>query len=77
LSACGGPLFAETRSALYDLENRPKAVNYVYGLGGRDICVEHFEEIQQQLMEIAKTGEVGQVYRHIGQRERGGENNGI
>jgi pyruvate ferredoxin oxidoreductase alpha subunit len=76
-SACGGPLFAETRSALYDLENRPKAVNYVYGLGGRDICVEHFEEIQQQLMEIAKTGEVGQVYRHIGQRERGGENNGI
>ena len=30
-SAAGGPLFAETRSALYDLENRPKAINDVYG----------------------------------------------
>lgn len=71
-SACGGPLFAEVRSALYDLERRPKAINYVYGLGGRDICVEDFAMIYGQLFEIAKTGETGQVYRHIGQRELGG-----
>ena len=38
-SACGGPLFAEVRGALYGLEQRPPAVNYVYGLGGRDIRV--------------------------------------
>lgn len=68
-SACGGPLFAEVRSALYDLDHRPKAVNYVYGLGGRDICVEHFEMIFEQLFEIANTKNQGQVYRHIGQRE--------
>jgi pyruvate ferredoxin oxidoreductase alpha subunit len=72
-SACGGPLFAEVRSALYDLERRPKAINYVYGLGGRDICVEDFAMIYGQLFEIAKTGETGQVYRHIGQRELGGD----
>ncbi len=72
-SACGGPLFAEVRSALYDLENRPKAINYVYGLGGRDICVEHFEMIYNDLFEIAKTGDQGEVYRHIGQREQGGD----
>ena len=72
-SACGGPLFAEVRSALYDLENRPKAINYVYGLGGRDICVEHFAMIYEELFEIAKTGKSGEIYRHFGQRELGGD----
>lgn len=71
-SACGGPLFAEVRSALYDLDKRPKAVNYVYGLGGRDICVEDFAMIYSRLFEIAETGETGPIYRHIGQREQGG-----
>ena len=36
IGAQGGPLFVETRSALYDYDVRPKVVNYVYGLGGRD-----------------------------------------
>lgn len=72
-SACGGPLFAEVRSALYDMEARPKTINYVYGLGGRDICVEDFAMIYGQLFEIAATGNQGEVYRHIGQREQGGD----
>ncbi|MEL7654535.1 MAG: pyruvate ferredoxin oxidoreductase [Bacillota bacterium] len=72
-SACGGPLFAEVRSALYDLENRPKAINYVYGLGGRDICVEDFARMYDELFEIAKTGKTGELYRHFGQREQGGD----
>lgn len=72
-SACGGPLFAEVRSALYDLKDRPKTINYVYGLGGRDICVEDFAMIYGQLFEIAETGNQGEVYRHIGQREQGGD----
>lgn len=68
-SACGGPLFAETRSALYDLEKRPYAVNYVYGLGGRDVTTDTFEEIYGELQRIADTGDVGEVYRHIGVRD--------
>ena len=68
-SAAGGPLFAETRSAMYDLENRPKAVNYVYGLGGRDFRVEDCTRIFDELDNIVETGETGEVYRHIGQRE--------
>lgn len=68
-SAAGGPLFAETRSALYDLDNRPKAVNFVYGLGGRDFRVEDCTEIFDQLDEIVETGKTGEVYRHIGHRE--------
>jgi pyruvate ferredoxin oxidoreductase alpha subunit len=72
-SACGGPLFAEVRSALYDLPDRPKAVNYVYGLGGRDITVEDFKMIFGRLFEIAETGNAGELYCHIGQREEGGD----
>ncbi len=68
-SAAGGPLFAESRSALYDLETRPKLVNYVYGLGGRDITTSDFEFIFEELKRIADGGELGEVYRHIGQRE--------
>lgn len=68
-SSCGGPLFAETRSALYDLEARPKIINYVYGLGGRDIRVEDFEFIFSELEKMLITGDSGRIYRHIGQRE--------
>lgn len=68
-SAAGGPVFAETRSALYDLKERPMAVNYVYGLGGRDVTTTTFEEIYDALFHMIQTGEVGQVYRHIGVRD--------
>ncbi len=61
-------MFAETRSALYDLEHRPKVINYVYGLGGRDITVEDFQYIYGELFKIAEAGQTGEVYRHIGQR---------
>ncbi|QIB69723.1 pyruvate ferredoxin oxidoreductase [Aminipila butyrica] len=71
-SAAGGPLFAETRSALYDLPQRPNLINYVYGLGGRDITVTDFEEIYSQLDSIVETRQTGPVYRHIGQREADG-----
>lgn len=68
-SACGGPVFAETRSALYDLPERPLAVNYVYGLGGRDVTIATFEEIYDALDQMVETGQVGEVYRHIGVRD--------
>ena len=68
-SACGGPVFAETRSALYDLPERPMAVNYVYGLGGRDVTIETFETIYDALDQMATSGQTGEVYRHIGVRD--------
>lgn len=67
-SGNGGPLFAEVRSALYDLDARPRTVGYVYGLGGRDITPDHFKGIYHRLEEIAAGGELGPVYTHLGQR---------
>lgn len=69
MSGCGGPVFAETRSALYDAPDRPLMIDYVYGLGGRDVTVETFETIYSELAKIAETGETGDTYRHIGVRE--------
>ncbi len=67
-SACGGPIFAETRSALYDLEHRPKLINVVYGLGGRDVSTGDIAALYQRLEHIAETGEIGEVYTHMGVR---------
>ena len=67
-SAAGGPLFAEVRSACYDLENRPKMINVVYGLAGRDCAVEDIEKVYRHLLTIAETGKTGPVYIHMGQR---------
>ena len=68
-SGNGGPLFSEVRSALYDRKDRPLMVNYIYGLGGRDVTVDHFTEVFGELSKIAETGEPGQTYRYIGVRD--------
>ena len=67
-SGCGGPLFAEVRSALYDLEDRPKLINVVYGLGGRDVSTGDIETLYARLEDISATGRVGEVYTHMGVR---------
>jgi len=38
----GGPLFAEIRSGLYDVPKKPKTLNFIIGLGGRDVAVVDF-----------------------------------
>ncbi len=68
-SNSGGPLFNEARNSLYDLENKPYAVNYIYGLGGRDITVEDFYDIYQDLFVIYDNDDPGDVYRYIGVRD--------
>lgn len=66
----GGPIYAETRSALYDAADKPKLVNYIYGLGGRDVTVETFYHIYNDLEELAASeADEYEVYRYIGVRE--------
>ena len=75
-SGWGGPLFAETRAALYDLEEsaRPLLQSLVYGLGGRDVTVSTFEAIYEDLARTAEAGTVERIYRHVGVR---GDEEGI
>lgn len=45
IGATGGPVAVEARSALYQVPGRPRVVNFIAGLGGRDVTVEDFEEM--------------------------------
>ncbi|MEM0265288.1 MAG: transketolase C-terminal domain-containing protein [Candidatus Methanomethylicaceae archaeon] len=65
----GGIIFQEVRSALYDLSERPKVVNYLIGLGGREVTVEVMRSIAKEVYDIAKTGEVKQLVKWVGLRE--------
>ena len=65
----GGPLGADVMSALFRARSQALAVNYVYGLGGRDVRVEDMEQVFATLQEMATTGDVGETYRYMGIRE--------
>jgi pyruvate ferredoxin oxidoreductase alpha subunit len=67
-SGQGGPLFAETRSACYGSEKAPLMVNYVYGLGGRDVRTDDIALVYAQLSQVAATGKTGETYRHLNVR---------
>lgn len=64
----GGPVCAEVKSALYNLDKSPKVINYIYGLGGRDVKVENIEEVYNELEKI-DNNELGSVYRYLSVRE--------
>ncbi|MBE6939253.1 MAG: pyruvate ferredoxin oxidoreductase [Ruminococcaceae bacterium] len=65
-----GPLFAETAAALYAAGvTGPKGISYIYGLGGRDVRVESICKVFDDLLEISRTGDVGDTYRYLDVRE--------
>ena len=69
LAGTGGPLFHEVRSALYDLGSRPRVVNQIYGLGGRDITVEYIQEVYMSLHRLAAEKESLPPVQYLGVRE--------
>jgi pyruvate ferredoxin oxidoreductase alpha subunit len=69
LSNLGGPLFGEVRSALYDRARRPLTVDYIYGLGGRDVSLEDIEGVFRDLLRIKDEGPAAQAVTYLGVRE--------
>ncbi|HOP55254.1 MAG TPA: pyruvate ferredoxin oxidoreductase [bacterium] len=65
----GGPLFGDTRSVLYDVEHRPIIVDYIYGLGGRDVTMDQIYKVFEDLDFINRTGRVESLISYIGIRE--------
>lgn len=64
-----GPLGAEVTTALYRAKADCLTVNYVYGLGGRDVTVDDMKNIYAELEKIAEDGTVENSYRYMGVRE--------
>jgi len=64
-----GPLFLEVCAALFAAEAKIKVLDYIYGLGGRDIFPQHFEQVASDLQDVAATGKVKSVVNYLGLRE--------
>jgi pyruvate ferredoxin oxidoreductase alpha subunit len=56
-------------SASQQVGKKPKLLNYVYGLGGRDIFVEDIEKVYMDLENVAKSGKIEKLINYIGVRE--------
>ena len=64
-----GPLFLEVNTALYELKERPLLVNYIYGLGGRDLVPDMVENMVKGLFKELESGLVQPKLRYLGVRE--------
>jgi pyruvate ferredoxin oxidoreductase alpha subunit len=69
-AATSGPLGAEVSAAMYKGKNSAEVVNYFYGLGGRDITVDDFKKIYDNLATMADTHTVIGMYDYIGLRDK-------
>lgn len=68
VNSMGGPVFNEVRSSLYELETRPRIMNFVFGLGGRDFPMEDALHIIDRVKEL-KDGKKLDFVEYVGVRE--------
>lgn len=68
LNAAGGALFEDVVSSLYVNKVSVPAVNYIYGIGGRDTKAGDIESVYTDLLEIKENGEIQNPYRYLGLR---------
>ena len=64
-----GPVGAEVKNALYNENMQIPLINYVYGLGGRDVTTESITNVFEDLQEVLKTNKTGEKYRYLSVRE--------
>ncbi len=73
LNGAGGALFQDVTSAMYVNNIHVPAINYVYGIGGRDTTTKHIESVFDDLAEIVKTNTVTNPYRYLGLKKGGNQ----
>ena len=69
LNGAGGALFEDVTSAMFVNKIQVPAVNYVYGIGGRDTTAKDIEKVYTDLAEIVKNGGTDDFYRYLGVRK--------
>jgi pyruvate ferredoxin oxidoreductase alpha subunit len=67
--AYGGVLFHELRSALYPLNERPLMLNFIAGLGGREIMVRDVDQMVETSQKAIDTGKIEQETTWVAVRE--------
>jgi pyruvate ferredoxin oxidoreductase alpha subunit len=66
--ALGGPIYNEVRSSFHESSQKPSIVNYIYGLGGRELDLEQIRKVFAELEEV-KNGKLGELVKYLGVRE--------
>ncbi len=69
INAQVGPVCTEVKAALCEDLKKPLIVNYIYGLGGRDITIAELDKVYNDLYETIKIGVVKQELNYLGVRE--------
>ena len=70
LNGAGGALYEDVTSAMYTENVHVPAVNYIYGIGGRDTTTNDIEKVFEDLQEIVKDEKnVKDHYRYLGLRK--------
>lgn len=65
----GGPLGSEITAGLYRTRTYMEAINYIYGLGGRDFTVEEAKDVFAELEDVVENGKPVTQYQYIGLRK--------
>jgi len=65
----GGVLFTELRSALYPMEKHPHMLNFIAGLGGREVHVNDVNEMVDITQKAIDTGKIEKETTWIGVRD--------
>lgn len=68
-SAGGGPLYSEIKASLYDSDIRPTVLNYIYGLGGRDIFPHDIKKVYEDLQKAVSRELTLPKVNYLGVRE--------
>jgi pyruvate ferredoxin oxidoreductase alpha subunit len=63
-----GPLFLELAAAFQIHGAKVPMVDYVFGLGGRDIAPAQIDSVYRDLMDIAQDGQPKQLVTYLGVR---------
>ena len=70
LNGAGGPVFTDVTSAMFGrVRGKVKVINYIYGLGGRDVTTGDIKTVYDNLQTIAQTGKAGEIFNYLGVRE--------
>lgn len=68
MSTQGGPLGADVKAALFDNDISAKAIDFIYGLGGRDVRVENIIEVFEMLEDAHMNRELS-TYEYLSVRD--------
>lgn len=61
IGGCGGALFTELKSSIYSISERPLVIDFIAGIAGREITVDHFKYMAKKALKASKSQRVDEV----------------